>query len=300
MLGRLFRQSTVAPAMPSMTRFRNLVLPERFVNKISDRDMFNPAMVRKVLQIGLPGRTVRSQKGLFHNLVVRRGHTISHSDVRNIRQHKINAVQKVFYSNLLKRHFDIPVTTKAIRCIRKYGGFDNYILLTKPKNMYSMFGEYLRRVMLDKLNNPGRDWDHISIFGSYIKRRKQRPLLKKKEGIWHSPLYRHADLSRFQLGNKHTWVPVKRKPIDISQYQRAEDPNMGVYVEEDTEYQPPSDIAKHMTQRAAMRGDKQAIMGMRKSTSLMAEMGMKFDDLSGRTIGVENPFAETKKKPIVP
>ena len=37
--------------------------------------------------------------------------------------------------------------------VRKYGGFDNYILLSKPKDMDSRFGEYLRRLMLIKLNN---------------------------------------------------------------------------------------------------------------------------------------------------
>jgi len=36
------------------------------------------------------------------------------------------------------------------------GGFDNYIMLTKPQNLDSMYGEYLRKIMLKKLNNP--DW----------------------------------------------------------------------------------------------------------------------------------------------
>jgi hypothetical protein len=38
--------------------------------------------------------------------------------------------------------------------MRKYGGFDNYILLTKPQKMDSLYGEYLRKLMLTKLNNP--------------------------------------------------------------------------------------------------------------------------------------------------
>lgn len=40
-----------------------------------------------------------------------------------------------------------------MRCIRKYGSFDNYVLLTKPKNMDSIYGEYLRNLMYTKLNN---------------------------------------------------------------------------------------------------------------------------------------------------
>lgn len=41
-----------------------------------------------------------------------------------------------------------------MRCIRKYGGFDNYLLLTKPQNMDSLYGEYLRKLLMTKLNNP--------------------------------------------------------------------------------------------------------------------------------------------------
>jgi len=36
----------------------------------------------------------------------------------------------------------------------KMGGFDNYILLTKPKNLDSLYGEYLRRLMMHTLTDP--------------------------------------------------------------------------------------------------------------------------------------------------
>ena len=45
-------------------------------------------------------------------------------------------------------------STKALRCIRKCGSFDNYILLTKPKDLDSVYGEYLRKLMLTKINDP--------------------------------------------------------------------------------------------------------------------------------------------------
>lgn len=38
--------------------------------------------------------------------------------------------------------------------MRKLGGFDNYILLSKSKEMYSTYGEYLRSLMLHKMNDP--------------------------------------------------------------------------------------------------------------------------------------------------
>lgn len=34
------------------------------------------------------------------------------------------------------------------------GSFDNYILCTKPKDLDSKYGEYLRELMLRKINNP--------------------------------------------------------------------------------------------------------------------------------------------------
>jgi large subunit ribosomal protein L28 len=49
----------------------------------------------------------------------------------------------------------MTTTMKALRCIRKVNGLDNYILMTKPKQLDSVYGEYLRRIMLKKLNDPG-------------------------------------------------------------------------------------------------------------------------------------------------
>ena len=40
---------------------------------------------------------------------------------------------------------------KAYRTILKYGNFDNYILMLDPITMDSMFGMYLRKIMLHKL-----------------------------------------------------------------------------------------------------------------------------------------------------
>ena len=37
--------------------------------------------------------------------------------------------------------------------MNKVGGFDNYILLTSPRTMDSLYGEYLRKLMLNKLND---------------------------------------------------------------------------------------------------------------------------------------------------
>jgi len=46
------------------------------------------------------------------------------------------------------------MTTHAMRAMRRRGSFDNYILMTHPTRLDSIYGEYLRRLMLNKLNNP--------------------------------------------------------------------------------------------------------------------------------------------------
>lgn len=45
------------------------------------------------------------------------------------------------------------MSMKAYKTIIKMGSFDNYILCTKPKDLDSKFGEYLRTIMLRKIND---------------------------------------------------------------------------------------------------------------------------------------------------
>lgn len=45
------------------------------------------------------------------------------------------------------------MTNHAVRKMRLLGGIDNYILLTDPKHLDSVYGEYLRRLMLNKLKD---------------------------------------------------------------------------------------------------------------------------------------------------
>ena len=49
--------------------------------------------------------------------------------------------------------------------IKFYGSFDNYILLSPSHKLMSYFGEYLRELMLRKINNPGLDIKNSKAFG---------------------------------------------------------------------------------------------------------------------------------------
>ena len=67
---------------------------------------------------------------------------------------RVNKFRKYFYSDVLQRKIHATVSAKAFKCINKMGSIDNYILCTKPKDLDSKFGEYLRELMLRKVNDP--------------------------------------------------------------------------------------------------------------------------------------------------
>jgi large subunit ribosomal protein L28 len=57
---------------------------------------------------------------------------------------RVHKVRKNLYSDILKKRIPTIVSKKADRTIKKMGSFDNYILCTKPKDLDSKYGEYLR------------------------------------------------------------------------------------------------------------------------------------------------------------
>jgi large subunit ribosomal protein L28 len=77
----------------------------------------------------------RALKGLFGGKRITTGNQISFSGQRTRRKWFPNIQRKVFYSELLQRHFRLQVTTRVLRTIDKKGGFDNYLLLTPPEKL---------------------------------------------------------------------------------------------------------------------------------------------------------------------
>jgi large subunit ribosomal protein L28 len=186
---QLFTQMAVAPSCrvnyPSRTerQFKDLTLP----------DLVNEKYMRKLVRTKLPGSTLKAQRGLYHGKKITTGHDITYSDKKTKRRFDPNVFKKTFFSNVLGKTVTTNVTTKTLKCIRKYGGFDNYILLTKPQNMQSMFGEYLRKIMLEKINNPSIDLDHARIFGTTpdVKSKRKRRIVH--DGIFMPKEIRHKD-----------------------------------------------------------------------------------------------------------
>jgi large subunit ribosomal protein L28 len=164
-------------------QFQDLALP----------DLVNEKYMRKLVRTKLPGSTYKAQRGLYHGKTITTGHHITYSDKKTKRRFDPNVFKKTFYSNILGKSITTNVTTKTLKCIRKYGGFDNYVLLTKPENMQSMFGEYLRKVMIEKINNPSIDLGHARVFGTNpdVKSKRKRKVVH--DGIFMPKEIRHKD-----------------------------------------------------------------------------------------------------------
>ena len=87
---------------------------------------------------------------------------------------------------------------KAYRCIKKMGSFDNYILCTKPKDLDSKFGEYLREIMLRKINDP--DYRIPYIIGS-----NRRMRIKKYKRHIHMKEMKMVKISKEYKDNFRTF-----------------------------------------------------------------------------------------------
>jgi len=167
----------------TVRQFKDLALP----------DLVNEKYIRKLVRTKIPGSTLKAQRGLYHGKKVQTGHYITYSDKKTKRRFNPNVFKKSFFSKVLGKMVTTNVTTKTIKCIRKYGGFDNYILLTKPENMQSMLGEYLRKIMIEKINNPNLDVEHASIFGTNPDVKSTRKRKMVHDGIFMPKEIRHKD-----------------------------------------------------------------------------------------------------------
>ena len=125
------------------------------------------------------------------------------------------------------------MSTKAKKCICKYGGFDNYVLLTKSeyinlkkrfqtrdsifqtkdlclkfnivnaqtfRKLDSLMGEYLKALMLQKLSNPAFRVPYIPK-GRPIKEKSMglKPHIRQKQALWKPQELRNKDLSLMRV-----------------------------------------------------------------------------------------------------
>jgi ribosomal protein L28 len=60
---------------------------------------------------------------------------------------KPNVKSRNLFSEILGQSFKLDITMKARKCIMKAGSLDNYLLQTKPADIDSKFGLYLRTLV---------------------------------------------------------------------------------------------------------------------------------------------------------
>jgi ribosomal protein L28 len=67
---------------------------------------------------------------------------------------KPNVKKRALFSEILKKNFRLFISTKARKCIMKAGSLDKYLLRTKPSDIDSKFGLYLRDIIKKKQRDP--------------------------------------------------------------------------------------------------------------------------------------------------
>jgi len=88
---------------------------------------------------------------------------------------------KTYFSKILNQNLRLTLSMKAYRCILKMESIDNYILCTKPKDLDSKFGEYLRTIMLRKINDPSYRLPYILGTNRKMRIKKYYRYLSNKE-----------------------------------------------------------------------------------------------------------------------
>ncbi|KDN42876.1 hypothetical protein K437DRAFT_257723 [Tilletiaria anomala UBC 951] len=88
----------------------------------------------------------RSQTGLYHLTQLQSGHNVPKSRQKTARRWEPNVQSKHLESRILGRVVEMKVTTKAMRCIKKAGGLDEYVRSTGDDEL-GVFGRKLRSEM---------------------------------------------------------------------------------------------------------------------------------------------------------
>ena len=93
----------------------------------------------------------RAKRGIYVGKQVMSGHNVSFSNRRTKRTFMPNVQTKTYYSKLLNREIKLRVTTKAMKCIKKAGNFDKFIMEKEHLTHDSEIAAKLREEMKQTL-----------------------------------------------------------------------------------------------------------------------------------------------------
>lgn len=113
----------------------------------------SPLKILKLADDELVGESKinRALRGIYAGKIVDFGNMRSHANNRYRRKWKPNVQTKRYKSEILNAEYKIKVTTHAMRCIKKAGSFDQFILYSKYIDD-STLALKLRKEMVIKLN----------------------------------------------------------------------------------------------------------------------------------------------------
>jgi ribosomal protein L28 len=93
------------------------------------------------------GRMHRAFKGLYANRMIQFGNKVSFAENKSRRVWRPNVQVKSMYSETLGRALRFRMTTHAMRCVRKAGGIDEYLVKAKDAEIkYPKAIEYKREI----------------------------------------------------------------------------------------------------------------------------------------------------------
>ena len=102
--------------------------------------------VLKTLSGRLAAIPNRSQRGLYGGKGIQYGNKVSEDGGNKTRRRwKPNVIKKNLKSDILDKTFKLNITTYVLRCIKKFGGLDQYLLKTTDKKLASTIGSNLKQ-----------------------------------------------------------------------------------------------------------------------------------------------------------
>jgi ribosomal protein L28 len=123
-----------------------------------------------------PAKSNRNQRGLYHKKTHGQRFQRCFSMKKSIITKKPNVKSRNLHSEVLEQDFKLNISIKARKCIIKAGSLDNYLMNTKPEDIDSKFGLYLRDLIKQKKADP-------EFAVPYIKGQAKLPR-SRKTSVW--------------------------------------------------------------------------------------------------------------------
>lgn len=182
----------------------------------------------------------RYHRGLFHGVTHGQRKKRVFSMKYRIETQKPNIFKKNLRSDILNQNFKLWISMRARKCIMKKGSLDNYLLTTKPSQIDSKFGLYLRSLIQDKLKDPENFIPPAYIQGTAKIRRVRRSKMWEYKQIPTVYIPAHvkanADMSEFYLKSpnemsRHELQDLERLIADLQAMDENEE-----YTEDDPKF----------------------------------------------------------------